>query len=149
MNLIKLNPPNYLYIAFLLMLALYLFFPGARVITYPYHLTGMLFIVLGSLLNVAADRAFKENNTMVKPLLDASFLITGGVFRLSRNPMYLGYVLILLGIAFIMGTASPFIIVLLFALLMDRVFIKHEERRLEAIFAETWFQYRSKIRRCF
>ena len=61
--------------------------------------------------------------------------------------MYLGFVLILLGIAMLMGSLTPYIAVLVFAVFMDMVFINYEEKKLEEMFGEVWLKYRKKTRR--
>jgi protein-S-isoprenylcysteine O-methyltransferase Ste14 len=70
-----------------------------------------------------------------------------GAYGISRHPMYLGFVLILIGVSLLVGSISPYIIVLLFAVLVEVVFIRGEEEMLEARFQEAWVQYRSKVRK--
>lgn len=74
-------------------------------------------------------------------------MVTTGVFRITRNPMYLGFVLILLGIGSFMGSLTSFAVIPVLAVLMDVVFIKVEERMLEEKFGERWLTYRSEVRR--
>jgi protein-S-isoprenylcysteine O-methyltransferase Ste14 len=102
--------------------------------------------LIGVVLNLLADRAFKFNQTTVKPFEESSTLITTGIFRYSRHPMYLGMVFILAGLALIMGSLTPFILILAFLILMDRVFIKVEEQMLEKKFGESWLTYKAKVR---
>lgn len=94
-----------------------------------------------------ADRAFKKVETTVKPHEESTTLITDGVFRLSRNPMYVGFVLILLGIAIFVGSLTPYAVVIVFPILMDRIFIRGEERMLEETFGGAWLEYKKKVRR--
>jgi len=61
--------------------------------------------------------------------------------------MYLGFVLILVGIAILLGTSSPFVIIPIFAILMDRIFIQVEEKMLEEKFEERWSNYCHQVRR--
>ena len=61
--------------------------------------------------------------------------------------MYLGFVLILFGLSLLLGSISPYIVVMVFAILMDVVFIRVEERMLEAKFGDAWKAYKSKVRR--
>ena len=81
-----------------------------------------------------ADRALIKHHTTVKPFEESTALITTGVFRISRHPMYFGMVLILVGIALLMGSLAPYVVIPIFAIVMDRVFIKIEERMFEEIF---------------
>jgi len=66
---------------------------------------------------------------------------------MTRNPMYLGFVCILVGIAILAGRLSPFIVPILFAFLMDRLFIRVEEKMLEEQFENEWNSYKNQTRR--
>jgi protein-S-isoprenylcysteine O-methyltransferase Ste14 len=81
----------------------------------------------------------------VKPFQDSTCLITGGMFSYSRNPMYLGFVSILIGIATLFGSLSPCFVVPLFVILMDRIFIQVEEHMLEVQFGLSWLEYKAKV----
>jgi len=61
--------------------------------------------------------------------------------------MYLGFMLILAGIAVFMGSLTPYAVVVVFAVLMEVVFIRVEERMLEQKFGEAWLAYKAKVRR--
>lgn len=107
---------------------------------------GVLPIGPGSVLNLLADKALKEKYTTVKPLQVSSSLVTNGVFRLSRHPMYLGMVLILAGIAIFMGSATRWVTVALCAFLIQRVFIRVEEFMLEETFGQEYVDYKLRVR---
>jgi len=140
-------PPTYLFVAIVIMLVLHFLFPGAKLITLPWNLLGAVPLVLGIAMNLIADRAFKKVGTTVKPYEESTTLITEGVFRMSRHPMYVGFVLILFGIAIFVGSLTPYAVILIFAILMGVVFIRVEERMLEETFGETWMEYKKKVRR--
>jgi protein-S-isoprenylcysteine O-methyltransferase Ste14 len=61
--------------------------------------------------------------------------------------MYLGFVLILIGIAVLMRSLTPYVIVLAFAILMDRMYIRIEERMLAEEFGAEWEEYKRSTRR--
>ena len=69
------------------------------------------------------------------------------MFRITRNPMYLGYLVILLGVALIVRSVTPYAVIPILAILMDRMFIRVEEQMLEKQFSQTWVEYTSKVRR--
>ncbi len=140
-------PPTYLFIAIVLMVILHFFFPLAKIFPFPWNLLGVIPFVAGCILNMVADRAFKKVDTTVKPFQESTTLIVRGVFRLTRNPMYVGFVLILLGIAVFAGSLTPCLIVIVFPLLMDVIFIRVEERMLETTFGEAWLEYKKQVRR--
>ena len=140
-------PPTYLLAFIVLMIALRFLLPMAMIVPFPWSLFGLVLLAAGILINLIADKAFTKANTTVKPFEESAVLITDGAFRISRHPMYLGFVLILIGIAIIMGTLTPFFAIPVFAALMDIVFIRAEERMLEDTFGRTWLEYTRGVRR--
>jgi protein-S-isoprenylcysteine O-methyltransferase Ste14 len=143
----KILPPTYLWISIGIIVALHFIIPVKQIIPWPWNLTGILPLVLGAVINILADQAFHEVGTTVKPFQESSSLITDGVFRISRNPMYLGFVLILIGIAVLMGSVVPFLIIPVFAIWMDQVFIQTEEQMLAEKFGQGWLDYKHRVRR--
>ena len=143
----KILPPACLFVSILAMVALHFLFPVLKIIPFPWNLLGSIPVALGLASNLIADREFKKHKTTVKPFKESTTLITSGVFRVSRNPMYVGFVLILIGIATFMGSLTPYVVVPVFAILTDAVFIRAEERRLEGAFGESWLQYKKSVRR--
>jgi len=143
----KVLPPTYLLVAIILSLLLHFTFPVATIVQNPLNLIGLFPLMVGVALNLIADRDFKRNQTTVKPYEESGTLLTEGVYRYSRHPMYLGFVLILLGISLFLGSISPNVIVIIFAILMEIVFIRVEEEMLNETFQEEWRQYKSKVRK--
>jgi protein-S-isoprenylcysteine O-methyltransferase Ste14 len=94
-----------------------------------------------------ADDLFRKLHTTVKPFEESAVLVTSGPYRLSRNPMYLGFVLILTGTAILLGSLTPFLVIPVYAALIDRVFIQAEERMLARKFGAEWQTYRGETRR--
>jgi protein-S-isoprenylcysteine O-methyltransferase Ste14 len=145
--MIKILPPTYFFAAIALALAAHSLFPLAAIIPSGWRFAGLLPIAAGIALNIIADRQFKHRGTEVKPFKRPGALVTDGAFRWSRNPMYLGMVLIVGGVAVFEGTLSPWIAPVALAVLLDRVFIVREERMLEDTFGGTFQQYRQRVRR--
>jgi protein-S-isoprenylcysteine O-methyltransferase Ste14 len=143
----KIMPTTCLLVAILLSIALHFLLPITNIIPSPWNLFGLVPLFLGIWINISADRAFKQANTTVKPFEVSKSLIQNGVFRLSRNPMYLGFVGILLGIAIMLRSISPYFPVNAYVILTERVYIQVEERMLEAKFGAEWKQYKSSVRR--
>ncbi len=140
-------PTTFLLIAIVVMAALHFSFPVTRIIAPWWNLLGIIPLALGVIVNLIADQAFQKANTTVKPFKESTALITEGVFRISRNPMYLGFVLVLIGTAVLMRSLTPYVIVLAFAILMDRMYITVEERMLEKEFGTVWEAYKRNTRR--
>ena len=116
------------------------------IIYFPWNLLGIIPVIIGAVLNLMADRAFKINKTTVKPFEESSSLITTGVFKISRNPMYLGMALVLSGVCIFLGSITPYIIVVLFIMLVQTIFITGEEKMLADTFGDAWLEYKKKTR---
>jgi protein-S-isoprenylcysteine O-methyltransferase Ste14 len=140
-------PTTWFLSALVIIPILHLLLPGARWLPFPWTLVGALPVLVGVGLNLSADAALKRYGTTVKPLEETTALITEGVFGISRNPMYLGMILILLGLAILLGTASPLPVVLVFALLLQTAYVRPEEQKLARTFPRAWPEYRSRVRR--
>ena len=143
----KIMPTTYLLIAIILCVGLHLLFPIQSILPPPWNLFGLIPLIFGIWINLSADHAFKKVNTTVKPFEETSSLLTEGVFQWTRNPMYLGFVAILLGISICLRSLSPYLAVIVFIVLLDRLFIRVEEQMLENEHGETWKKYRSRVRK--
>ena len=143
----KALPPTYLLLALAVMTGSHLAVPVYRYWSFPLALTGAVPFVLGILFNVTADRQFKRHETTVKPFQRSSALVTGFPFSISRNPMYLGMSLLLLGVALLLGTVAALIPVVIFPYVMDRIFVRIEEKMLAETFGREWEEYQSRVRR--
>ena len=108
--------------------------PGPVVIPDAWSLAGLAPIVLGTALNLAAVSAFRRRATTTDPDGVPAALVSDGVYRFTRNPMYLGGVLILAGFAVMLGAASPLVIPVLYAIVAATRFVPPEERTLAAAF---------------
>ncbi len=100
-------PQIYLLLSIATIVLLHFLIPVAKIASYPWDLLGILLLVIGISLNLIADAAFKREQTTVKPFEKSTALVVTGVFKAGRHPMYLGMVLILLGVAMLMGTLTP------------------------------------------
>jgi protein-S-isoprenylcysteine O-methyltransferase Ste14 len=140
-------PPTYFLAALVLMIVLHLAAPLRAIVFWPWTLIGLMPLLAGILLNIAADRSFTRHRTTVNPFARSTSLVTVGVFRFTRNPMYLGMVLALAGTAILLGSLAPWIPVVALAVLLDRAFVAPEERRLAEIFTDQYEQYRRSVRR--
>jgi protein-S-isoprenylcysteine O-methyltransferase Ste14 len=92
---------------------------------------------------------FLRRRTTLNPLKpdSASALVTGGIYRFTRNPMYLGLATLLLAWAIYLGNLAALAGVPLFILYMNRFQIAPEERALEARFGAEYIAYRTRVRR--
>ena len=108
----------------------------------PYMLFGLAVIILGVI-------QFRIKKTTVNPLdpKQASSLVAGGVFAYTRNPMYLGMALILLGQIISLGWPPGFLFLLIFVLYIQFFQIRPEERAMRNLFGEAFDRYCREVRR--
>lgn len=103
----------------------------------------------GTALAVAGIVAFRRQRTTVNPLTpDASTsVVSSGVYRVSRNPMYLGFLLTLAGWALYLGNAAAVLFLPAFVAWINRFQIQPEERTLLARFGPEYADYMARVRR--
>lgn len=140
-------PPAWFFTAIAAMVGLHIFLPGPVVAPDPWTLLGLLPIGAGVGLNIGAVAAFRRRATTTDPYGEPHALVVDGPYRHTRNPMYLGGVLILAGFAVLLGSAISFAIPPLYAALAAGRFIPPEERKLRAAFGPEWQRYRTSVRR--
>lgn len=143
----RLVPPVWFLLSLLAMTGLHFGWPGARWIEAPWNALGALPFVAGVALIASASRAFVRHQTTIKPFEPSSALVCKGVFARTRNPMYLGLVLMLASTAAGFGTATPWAVPPLFAIWIEFAFIRREEARLLAQFGDEYAAYLKKVRR--
>ncbi|WP_343082195.1 isoprenylcysteine carboxylmethyltransferase family protein [Ostreiculturibacter nitratireducens] len=108
---------------------------------------GYALVALGIILMAAAAWQMFRARTTVIPHRDPKALVTGGVFRLSRNPIYLGDALVLAGLALIWDAALAVPLVPIFIFTIQHRFILGEEARLRAAFGAGFDAYAAQTRR--
>lgn len=125
----------------------------ARVWPWPVLLVPVWVVVAvmlsGLALNLLPKLAFRSARTTVNPLRPAAAtsLVTGGIYRHTRNPMYLGQALVLLGGMLGLGSAAALLVVPLFVGWITRFQILPEERVLSARFGADYAAFRRAVRR--
>ena len=147
MNSKKILPPTFLMAAFIAMFALHFIAPLAMIVPGYWRLIGLLPLIVGVAVDIIADRAFQRARTTIKPFEESSALVVDGFYAFSRNPMYLGFVLMLFGSAILLGSLSPWLVMAVFAVLMDCIYIAVEERMLLQTFGPAFDAYKQKTRR--
>lgn len=140
-------PPVYMVLGLMAMTALHLFVPLARTVPVPWSYAGAVLIVLGIAITATAAGAFAHAGTPIRPFEPSTALVTTGVYRYTRNPMYLGLVLILLGAAVMFGTLSAFLPIPIFVWIIQTRFILGEEQFLEKLFGQQYLDYKRRVRR--
>ncbi len=139
-------PPVLTLVLFLAGLASRLLIPDLRI------LPGQVFVgaavaLFGVGLILWAFRTFAREKSNILPHRAADKLITAGPFGLSRNPIYAGEVIALLGVGLALGAAGMIAAGIVLAVLVDRLAIRREEAHLALRFPEAWRSYSARVRR--
>ncbi len=108
---------------------------------------GWLLLGVGAGLIFLAAPSFLLANTPIMPRQDPNALITGGIYKISRNPIYLGMLVLLIGWGLILGSWPALPLLAGFVLIVNKRFIADEEARLVARFPEAAPRYFARVRR--
>ena len=109
----------------------------------------VIFVVAGLATGAMGIASFVRAKTTVNPMKpdSASSLVVSGLYARSRNPMYLGLLLILIGWAVYLSSVLAFLLLPGFILYMNRFQIEPEERALASLFGQEFVAYKSRVRR--
>lgn len=107
---------------------------------------GIALLLLG-LIGAPAVLAFRRVNTSPKPWKPTTAMVTTGPYRLTRNPMYLGFTLLYLGTTCWVNTLWPLLLLPLVLVTMHYGVIVREERYLERLFGEEYLTYKRRVPR--
>lgn len=147
MNPLKL-PPTYFLLAVLAQFGLAWWFPGPPLEAVR-AIIGGAFLLLGSLGVLAAALAFFRHRTPILPFREPSRLLTDGIYRYTRNPIYASEAVLLLGLAVLHGSPWTLLPIPAFVLVLHLGFIRPEERILRKTFGEAFEAYRKQVRPWF
>jgi len=145
---IFLKPPHYFFFCLVLSVALYSIFPSVNFIRYPWSLAGLLLMVKGLAFVLISWALFKKYKTP-EGFQKSTNLVTKGLYRYSRNPMYLGGIIFLTGMSIILGNVISFVSPVLFFLVVNFMFIPYEEEKAEREFDLEYLEYKKRTRRWF
>lgn len=106
-------------------------------------------VAAGAIIAGMGIISFRRADTTVNPMKpdSSSSLVVSGIYRLTRNPMYLGFLLILLGWAIFLSNALAFLLLPAFVFYMNRFQIEPEEQALTSLFGPAFLSYRRLVRR--
>lgn len=140
-------PPVYFFISLFAVILLGMYADSFNLILSPFNLIGILIFILGFLFGGSAAMLFKKNKTTLNPNQASSKLVISGPFKFSRNPMYLGMFLMLLGISIYFGNLGSILISIIFFLMIKIVVITFEEKKMSEKFGSQFDNYKLKVRR--
>ena len=117
--------------------------------SYSNNIISLFLLILGLLIFLSAVKSFRRQKTTVNPLepRQASSLVTSGIFKFSRNPMYLGMLIILLSITFKFNLIGGLIASLFFYIFITKFQIIPEEVAMNELFGNEFIDYSKKTRR--
>lgn len=123
------------------------FLPLYQFVQPPVAYSGIILVLAGILVSAVSAGMFKKAHTGIRPFEEATALITGGFYRYSRNPMYLGMFLMLLGMVILLGEVVTLAPVLVFMFIIRNHFVLAEEQFMEAAFGQKYLEYKASVRR--
>ena len=147
MNKPKILPPVFTLAMVAVIFALHWTLPLRVLIPEPYNRFGIALLALGLTVTIASAGLFKTRGTPVKPFETSTVLVTDGFYKITRNPMYLGMLIALIGCAVRLGSLSAFIPIPIFVIWIRRQYIEREEIFLEGIFGQEYRDYKIRVRR--
>jgi protein-S-isoprenylcysteine O-methyltransferase Ste14 len=121
--------------------------PVMTVIPTPYSYLGVVVMILGMALLIWAAMLFRKAGTSFQLQGGGSVLVTSGAYQFSRNPMYLGMLIWVIGLAILLGSLIVFLFPILLFLLANFLIIPLEERDLQRIFEKRFIEYKRSVRR--
>jgi len=144
---IKNIPPVYLFISIVVIGCIYLLFPSYELIKYPLNLLGIIFIMGGGMLSGRSAKNLKKHNTPVNFERKSTVVVREGFFRYSRNPIYLGMMLLLIGLSILSGNVLSFITPVFCYVILNFKFIASEERKMESDLGKEYLEYKAAVRK--
>jgi protein-S-isoprenylcysteine O-methyltransferase Ste14 len=123
--------------------------PQLSVAPAPKYIAVAVCVAAGLAFSLLGVLAFRASRTTVNPLKPerASALVTGGVYRMTRNPMYVGMAFVLLAWAVYLSAMLPFVGIAVFVAFITRLQIVPEERVLHGLFGDDYRAYAARVRR--
>ena len=142
------TPPTILTLLFLIFNYIFNFNSLKIDIPNRYFFTTLL-LIFGFYIIIRSSRLFAKAKTSIDPLrpFKSTSLITNDIYKYSRNPMYFGYLLIILGSSVYLGNVISIIIIPLFIFTVNFLQIIPEEEALKDIYGPRYDEYLSKVRR--
>lgn len=139
-------------------LALFIAFAmwGVSLVTGPIELpffvralAAVVFVAAGMGISIAGVVSFRRARTTVNPTTpdSTSALVSSGIYGVTRNPMYLGFLLVLIGWAAFLSNAWALLVAFGFVPYMNRFQITPEEKALSAMFGAEFSAYKTRVRR--
>lgn len=140
-------PPVYFFFCIALSTICYFILPDLNGIYFPYNLImGIPLIFLGTCFILSSHFLLEKYNTPEK-FQRSTCVVKNGVYKYSRNPMYLGFVIFLIGLSFSLCNLLSFISPIIFFSIINWMFIPFEEEKMKKELKQEYLYYKNKVRR--
>ena len=143
----KIYPPLMVLAGIITQLLIGYIAPVEPLLSATWQYIGIALMVLGFATILLTARSFRKHETTIIPDGQPSTLMEGGFFAYSRNPIYVAMAVLLIGSGLAIGHIWVLIVVPLFVLLVQQIWIVKEEENLEAEFGQIYRNYKIKVRR--
>jgi protein-S-isoprenylcysteine O-methyltransferase Ste14 len=143
-------PPPLIFLGFLALAAvLETLVPTPATDLFPYvrYVAGTVLFIIGLVIGVAGLQGLRASGTNISTDLPTTALVVDGIYRWSRNPLYLAVTLAYVGLAIAAGSAWAVILLFPLLVVMNIGVISREERYLEREFGDAYRAYKSRVRR--
>ena len=139
-------PPTYFYACVLFNLAMLFWPPVSSPILFPLRVLGGVLFLIGCYVIMNTYFLFRKHGTSEK-FIPSSCVVTRGLYRYSRNPMYLGMIIMLLGVFGLVARWEGFLSPLIFFVVIHGMFIPYEEEKMERECGPDYLKYKKSVRR--
>jgi protein-S-isoprenylcysteine O-methyltransferase Ste14 len=139
-------PPTFVFLSITAIILFYFFIPSFNIIPFPFNFGGLIIMFCGFALMGITRKLFKKHQTNLS-IETSSAMITEGPYAKTRNPMYIGMFLILIGIAVCFMNLFSIIMPFGFILTIHFVFIPAEEYLMLEAFGEDYNAYKARVKR--
>jgi protein-S-isoprenylcysteine O-methyltransferase Ste14 len=142
-----LPPPVFMLISLMGVVVFGFIYPLFKIITYPFNLSGIIFVILGAIIMGLAGKLFLKYKTTLNPNKKSKKLVVEGPYKFTRNPMYLGAFSVFFGIGLISGSLLSVLFSFLAPILINYIIIPFEERVMEKEFGKQYLKYKQQVNR--
>lgn len=123
------------------------FFPIVTILDYPLNLVGCVFILLGIIFALYTIKFLRLNRTSTNVTQKPSKLLITGPFSISRNPLYLAYLITIAGVSILFGSLAVLILPIIAFLILNLIVIPIEEKDAQATFNKEYIVYKNTTRK--
>lgn len=148
----RMQPPVVLVFTMITMFLLHKNMPGFQIIKPDFlilKLFGTMFVGFGLAMVIWAKKHLDKAGTSFRAYDEPKSLVKSGPYSFSRNPIYLGMILVLFGLFFFMGSSMPLVMVFIFGAVIEQKFITPEEDMLKTKFQKEFIEYRMSVSKWF